>query len=111
MTNSDEEYIPVAKVVEPQQKKIDPLRALLNETMSQSVTGKKILEEEKQKNEAERLAKLPKEPEKLPSPKFKTVLKLRSRFPEYSKAYSGIGNDVYHTYDSFRVEIPNGPSK
>ena len=108
MTNSDEEYIPVAKVVEPQQKKID---LLSNYTMSQSVTGKKILEEEKQKNEAERLAKLPKEPEKLTSPKFKTVLKLRSRFPEYSKAYSGIGNDVYHTYDSFRVEIPNGPSK
>lgn len=85
--------------------------------MAKSDIGKQIIEENRQKKEEERLAKLPKEVEKPPSPKFKTVLKLRSTFPAkqtYSRkpaAYTGIGNDTYHTYDSFKVRIPDGPSK
>ena len=78
--------------------------------------GRQILEEEKQKKEAERLAKLPKEPEKLPSPKFKTVRKVSGYIQngviiKKLGAYNGIGNDFYHTYDYVKVKIPDGPSK
>ena len=122
-SNSDEEYVPEAPISKPVPKQIEskndvnPLRALLNKEMAKNETGRQILEEEKRKKEEERLAKIPKEPEKPPSPKYKTVLQLRSTFPEpqtYSRkrpAYTGIGNDIYHTYNTIKVRIDNKPSK
>ena len=95
---------------------VNPLRAMLNKEMAKSSGGRLILEQEEEKKEAERIAKIPVEPPKPPSPKFKTFQKLRATFPApatYSKkkpAYSGIGNDSYHTYDRFTVRIPDGPS-
>ena len=80
MSNSDEEYTP-APVPPRQTEDMNPLRAMLNKVMFKSETGRKILEDEKQKKEAERIAKIPKVPEKPPSPKFKTEYKLRSTFP------------------------------
>ena len=45
LTNSDEEYTPAAEIIP--EKKVNPLRAMLNRTMAKSETGRKILEEEK----------------------------------------------------------------
>lgn len=123
VSNSDEEYVPIAPLKKQESEieveeaePVNPLRAMLNKAMARSEGGRRILEEEKQKKEAERLAKIPVEPEKPPSPKFKTVKKLRSTFPVQAlksrkkSAYTGIGNDTYHTFDRFTVRIPDKPS-
>ena len=120
LTNSDDDYVPVAPVKQDAPAEIiNPLKALLHETLSKSKKGQKIIEKDRQrKEEAERLANF--KPEKPPSPKFKIVAKLRGTFPEpqtfsqakrKSSAYTGIGNDVYNTYDYFKVEIPPQPSQ
>ena len=90
---------------------------MLNKELAKTTLGQQILEEEKQKKEDARLASLPKPPPpQPPSPKFKTVMKVRAQFPPkqtYSRkkpVYTGIGNDVYHTYDYFKVQVPDGPT-
>ena len=81
---------------------------MLNEEFAKSAIGRQILEDEIQGKRP----KTPEEPVKPPSPKFKTIFKLRETIPapqSYSKrnnAYRGIGNDTFHLFTKVVKQVP-----